>query len=122
MVLDPRSMLAYFLLGIKSYLSLAALANLIDPRQPMFNLFIEGEPQALFTFLLSQYELIVNGLVKERYAVKCRSNGFSRRYIGLIGRLSITISPVPAGCGCPFDPTARRICLERRVRCRRSIS
>jgi hypothetical protein len=104
MVLDPRSMLAYFLLGIKSYLSLAALANLIDPRQPIFNLFIEGEPQALFTFLLSQYELIVNGLVKSDMPSNADLTAFLGATSGLSADLALEFHPSQQAAGAPLIP------------------
>ncbi len=67
MALDPRSMLPYLLLGIKSYLTIEALLNVIDRSQPTFKDFLSqfrGDLQSYADFIHSQYLLAANGIVK----------------------------------------------------------
>jgi hypothetical protein len=67
MASDPRSMLPFLLLGIKSYLTIEAVVHVIDPSQPTFNEFLtqfQGDIQDYASFLYSQYQLAVNGIVK----------------------------------------------------------
>ena len=69
-VMDPRSMLPPLLLGIQSYLTLQALAPVINPDptvNPPFSVFLaqyQGDLQQYASFLQSQYTLAVNGIVK----------------------------------------------------------
>jgi hypothetical protein len=69
MVLDPRSMLPFLLLGIQSYLTIESLINVIDPSQPTLGEFLakfQGDLQEYASFLSSQYSLAVNGIVKKK--------------------------------------------------------
>ncbi len=64
---DPRSMLPYLLIGIKSYLTIQGLIHYIDKSQHTFSYFLkhfQGELQGYANFLLSQYTLAINGIVK----------------------------------------------------------
>jgi hypothetical protein len=66
-VLDPRSAMPYLLLGIKCYLRIEALLNLIDKSQPTFQEFLsqfQGALQYYASFIYSQYQIAVNGIVK----------------------------------------------------------
>lgn len=70
MVLDPRSMLPYLLLGIHSYLTLATVVSFIDASQT-FSGFVKELPNYVnetppdgFYSVYSQYKLAVNGIVK----------------------------------------------------------
>ena len=67
MVLDPKSMLPFLLIGINSYLKLQALVNFIDPSQPTFTQFLteyQSDLQEYVNFISSQYKLSVNGIIK----------------------------------------------------------
>jgi hypothetical protein len=67
MAQDPRSSMPALLLGIKSYLRIEALLNLIDKRQPTFSEFItqyKSDLQIYSDFIYSKYKLAVNGIVK----------------------------------------------------------
>jgi hypothetical protein len=67
MATDPRTMLPFLLLGIESYLSIEALVNVIDPSQPTFSTFLtqfQGDLRDYASFIYSQYQLAVNGIVK----------------------------------------------------------
>jgi hypothetical protein len=67
MALDPRSMLPYLLLGIRSYLIIESLVNIIDPTQPTLSAFLAqfgGDLQGYASFIYSQYQLAVNGILK----------------------------------------------------------
>ena len=67
MVLDPRSAMPFLLLGIKCYLKIEALINIIDKSLPTFQQFLsqfQGDLQSYASFIYSQYEIAVNGIVK----------------------------------------------------------
>jgi hypothetical protein len=67
MVLDPRSAMPFLLLGIKCYLRIEALVNIIHKSQPTFQEFLSqfrGDLQSYASFIYSQYEIAVNGIVK----------------------------------------------------------
>jgi hypothetical protein len=67
MFVDPRTMLPYLVLGLQSYLTLEMMANMIDTSQPTFGMFVDsfkGDLSDYASFLLSQYQLAINGIVK----------------------------------------------------------
>jgi hypothetical protein len=66
---DPRTMLPFLLVGIESYLSIQAALYVINPRQPQyeFSKFLAEYNRDLknyASFIYSQYQLAVNGIVK----------------------------------------------------------
>jgi hypothetical protein len=67
MASDPGTMLPFLLLGIESYLTLEALIHAIDTKQPTFNDFLtqfRGDIKDYASFIYSQYQLAINGIVK----------------------------------------------------------
>lgn len=65
---DPRSMLPFLLLGIKSYLTIQGLIHYIDKSQLTFSAFLkdfQSDLETYASFLLSQYTLAVTGTVTE---------------------------------------------------------
>jgi hypothetical protein len=72
-VLDPRTMLPVLTLGLQSYITLQAMANLIDPTQPTLAQFLRqywpdfgdpNSPTSYINFLYLMYQSAVNGIVK----------------------------------------------------------
>ena len=74
-VLDPRTMTPVLALGLQSYITLQAMANLIDPTYPNLKDFLSqfwstfgGDPKnpqsGYISFLYSMYHLAVQGIVK----------------------------------------------------------
>jgi hypothetical protein len=63
MALDPRSMIPFLSVGLQSYLTLATVVNFIDASQT-FSGFVEGSLEDYASFLYSQYQLAVNGILK----------------------------------------------------------
>jgi hypothetical protein len=66
---DPRTMLPFLLLGIESDLSIEAALYIINPKQPQykFSYFLAEFNRDLknyASFIYSQYQLAVNGIVK----------------------------------------------------------
>ena len=67
MALDPWTALPFLLLGLESYMTLESLVHLIDTSQPTFTQFLKSFQSDLrdyTSFLFSQYQLAVNGIVK----------------------------------------------------------
>lgn len=65
---DPRTMLAFLLLGLKSYLTIQGLVHYVDKSQPTFSAFLkdfQADLQAYASFLLYQYTLAVTGTVTD---------------------------------------------------------
>jgi len=67
MVLDPTTILPFLGLAIRSYLTIQAIVNLIDPTQPRLDQFVDqyrGDLKNYADFLQTQYKLGVNGIMK----------------------------------------------------------
>jgi hypothetical protein len=65
---DPRSMLPFLLVGIKSYLTIQAVVHYIDKSQPGFSKFrtqFQGKLQGYANFLLQQFNIAITGSVTD---------------------------------------------------------
>ncbi len=66
-VADPKTMLPFLLLGIESYLTIAALVNQIDPGEPTFSEYLNDFKVNIANYascLYNQYQTAVTGLEK----------------------------------------------------------